>query len=126
MSKVEKQLIELTEIAKEFRAYSKSRFGWDTQYFTDKNLQVRCYFADNSDHTSVGFNGISIGFFSSPKYEMTMQDVRNLSSIIDNAREFLAVLKNEALNEDVAEVESRKAERKKVLLEELKQLEADK
>lgn len=126
-----KQLEELTEIAKEFKKYSKERNGWDTQeyYDPDTSLNVRCYFADKSDHTSVDFDGkmgggVGISFFSDVQYEFNTRAVGRIETITKNAKDFLKRLQKAQDNEDEAEALKRKEDRKQTLLNELKELES--
>lgn len=127
---IKQQLDDLTELAKAFKEYSRNRLGWSTEtyrQFGENEIEVRCYFADNSDHTSVQFGGkfnggISISFFSEPHYEFDKSAVGKLKTILENAKSLLETLKAEQASESEDDEKKRKEERKKVLLAELETL----
>jgi len=57
MNKILEMLIEL---ARKWRDFSKSEHGWSCEEYADGDID--CYFADNSDHTSVNFRVGKQGF----------------------------------------------------------------
>lgn len=125
-TKIELQFEQLEALAKEWRAFSKENRGWSTEYY-GYSERVRCYFAENSDHTAVDFelDGKTVGFafFSSTKVEVYLVSLGKLQQYIDKFTELLGQCRAEMEERSEKEVEAAKKARAETLKRELAELE---
>lgn len=123
-----KDLQELTEIAREWRNLSKEINGWLIEEYNVDGMNVRCYFATGSNHTSVDFTisgkTICIGFFSPVQYELNnISCLENIRNFIDSARNAYVKTKEQQTDETKRQHEEQKKSRIKLLKIELERLE---
>jgi len=93
---IEKKVDELIEIAKEWRALSKDINGWQPTNYSESELKVWCYFANNSDHTAVHFklgsnNKFEVAFHAPVTVELTTTAFPVLDKYILEAKKLLKV-----------------------------------
>lgn len=102
------------ELCKRWREFSREAYGWQIREYGE----VRCYFADSGEHTSVTIEDISVGFFSSPDIEGKISKLteKNLSRLIDEYSAKLDSLKHEFESRS----ETEKNEEKQRLIDGLK------
>ena len=113
-------------LAREWRDFSRHAYGWECRTYGDD--QTWCYFADNSDHTSVrlGKSGsqISVAFHSSVEFrDITHRSAAELATILQESRELLELARSEAARRSNAEVDAEKAARVEKLRSQLAELE---
>lgn len=127
-TKIERQVDSLVELAKEWREFSKTEYGWDTRYFLEDGESphsVRCYFADNSDHTTVEMSHFDVAFHSPVEVSFKVPTLSKLGEIEEKSRKLLEQKKKERAAVSEEEKEREKEELKQALKQQLARLEAE-
>ena len=127
-----KDLLErLIGLATEWRAFSKEVNGWQCREWIDEH--VRCYFATDSDHSSVTFciqkrtkcfDTIQVSFHSEPIVNgFTMRSIKYVEAAIVVYTDELEKLKVEWDGRDKVQAEKEKQAKIEGLKRQLKELE---
>ena len=59
---MKKTIDNLIELAKQYRSFSQETKGWSIEYYYEEDLEVRCYFASESNYTSVQIDEFQVSF----------------------------------------------------------------
>ena len=124
----------LIELAREWKDFSKATNGWCTMEYLD--FKVRCYFADNSNRTSVSFvikkwsfmeDKIEVSFHSTPTFGgFTERSIDFVDDAIVEYTELLEGLRSEQDNLSVVEVNRHKEMKIESLERQIESLKGDK
>lgn len=130
MKNLEKQLLEVIELAKEWRSFSRDTAGPSTEHYTGDGLSVRCYFAVSGDHTSVDFDsefgsGVQIGFFDPIHIEFTTSSMNRLDVVLEKGRALLNKCREEQGQITAQEIAERREQEKETLKKRLAELDAE-
>lgn len=119
---------DLENLAKEWRDFSREHFGRECKDFTGEEISVWCYFAENSDHTSVRFKTslgeTHVAFFNPVKFDgLTIASLRHISQAVKAARKLLKVTKQNVEAESLEEKSRKRQELIKATRQRLSELE---
>lgn len=128
---LESKIQELVTLFKEFREWSRKANGWDTKRYGDNMKYVRCYFADDSQHTHVKFSNhgsdFGVGFFNPPQVEahLPLLNIDALSHVIEDVKGILSAEKLIAETISDEERKAKQADRIKALETQLARLKGE-
>lgn len=116
------------KLAKKWRSFSKEARGWNTVDWG--NGLVRCYFADDSDHTTVRFGKypeqIDVIFHSPIRFgDLTINSIRNIDTILSECERLLHTCTEHREKQSADEVAQAKKARLEKLEEEIRLLKGD-
>lgn len=129
-SKVERQLKELERLARDWRELSKQYNGWNTEEYPGYPGIVRCYFANDLEHTSVDFRlgidrEVGFGFFNPVHIELQTTEAGRLQEYIDTFTVLLAKVRQEYDQIEEQEIKAQKKAKIETLKRELGELETN-
>lgn len=126
---MEEIIKKLKDLAIQWRKLSQDFNGWDTQEYKDGKYSVRCYFADNSDHTSVQFTrsygfssrSFEVAFFSPAKFSFC--ETLDMQDLYEHCIAFYEIEKAKLETLSEKEAEQKKQEKISALKKRLLELE---
>ena len=121
---MKKKTDNLIKLAKEYRSFSHEANGWSTESYFDGDLEVRCYFADESDYTAVSIGEFDVNFHNSIELEIRYNILNNksLEELFIKGTKLLKHLRLEIKKKTKEEKEKDIKKRKEVLEKELESI----
>jgi hypothetical protein len=92
MSELSKQLEELAQVGKELAEYGYRTYGTG---WHDLTSDIQSYMSSNLNHMAIKIDGVDIGFFSTPKFEITAAQIDHIPDNLVIARNKLIRLLEE-------------------------------